>query len=541
MKLSRSYYIAGITLCLLTLSFGGYYEFINTIFAGVLIIFFLYEVLIRKTKLQPLTDSFWLGAILLLGYAISIFYAVDSGIAAEGLAKKSLFFVWGCILLLLTQAERKRLLLWVPYIGFALVVSSGICYFIPPLQEYVFQNNRLGGWFQYANTCGGFLLIGGVLLLLKENKSRFDYVVLLVLLAGILLTGSRSTALLLIGTIVYLLFKMPAIRKQLLIASGLFVVGVLAFMFLTGNTSNIARLATLFTQSSTIYGRALYNYDGFSQLLAHPFGLGYLGFYFIQNQVQTGLYSVRYVHNDWLQIGLDIGMIPMLLILIILVRNLWKMRNNTDFSVVLFLLFAQSFMEFNLEYSVMGLLLMLCLNGQSISGIRHPLIQKSSTVVAAILLLPLLYISIPLSLAHFDKTETALTLYPYETNEQLKLLSQCNDENKADKLADSILSQNQTCSLAYDAKAIIEMNKGRYPEAIEYMKKSIEYNRYEPQGYAQLEWLLAQIIEQQLAPDTNYYREEYEYLQLLKQQNQASVSYFGERIRDKVTLTKQID
>lgn len=538
MKQSRSYYIAGITLCLLTLSFGGYYEFVNTIFAGLLIIFFLYETLICKSKIQSITDSFWFGTILLVGYGISIFYAIDSGIAAEGLAKKSLFFVWGCILLLLTQTERKRLLLWIPYIGFAMVILCGIAYFIPVLQEYVFQNNRLGGWFQYANTCGGFLLIGSVILLLKESRSKLDYIMLLVLLGGILLTGSRSTALLLIFCIIYFIFKMPALRKQLLIGSGLLIVGILAILLLTGNTSNIARITTLFTQSSTIYGRALYNYDGISQLTAHPFGLGYLGFYFIQNKIQTGLYSVRYIHNDWLQIGLDIGILPMILILVIIIKNLWQMRKKSNHSIVLLLLFLQSFMEFNLEYSVMGLLLMLFLSEQSLPNVKPQIIQKSSIAICTAALIPLIYISIPLSLAYMDKTELALKLYPYETNEQLKLLSQSTNENEVAKLAEQILKQNKTCSLAYDAKAIVEMNNGLYPEAVTSMKKSIEYNRFEPQGYEQLEWLLTQIVEQEVVPDTSYYMLEYENLQLLKEQNQEAVSYFGKRINDKVKLTK---
>ncbi len=538
MKVSRSYYIAGVILCLLTLSFGGYYEFINTIFAAILAFVFLYETIIKKSRIQNFTDSFWFGLVLLLGYGISIFYAVDSGIAVEGLGKKSLFFIWGCFLLLLTSQEKKRLLSLVPYIGFAMVISCCIAYFIPALRDYVFQENRLGGWFQYANTCGGFLLLGSVILLLKEKRKVLDYVILSALLVGILLTGSRSTMLLMILAMLYFIIKVPALRKGLLLAMVILFAGIVSIMLITGGTDNIARITTLFTQSSTVYGRVLYNYDGFTQLFTHPFGLGYLGFFFIQNSVQTGLYSVRYVHNDWLQIGLDIGILPMLLILIILAMNLWKMRKNSENFILLLLLFLQGFMEFNLEYSVMGLLIMLCLNEQSIPKPNLKIWKKASVTICIVTLLPLVYMSIPLTLGYMDKSETALKFYPWETNEQLKLLSQSSDENEVTKLADKILLQNETCSLAYDAKAIVAINNGLYPEAVDFMKKSIQYNRFEPQGYEQLEWLLTQIVEQNVVDNTDYYLWEYDQLQLLKRQNQDAVSYFGKRINDKVELIK---
>jgi len=523
-------------MCLLALSFGGYYEFVNTIFSSILILIFLFEVFIHKANIQNITDSFWFGIVLFLGYGISCFYAVDQGIALEGVGKKSLFLVWGCILLLLSKEEKKSLLSWIPYIGVAMVISSGIGYFIPALQEYVFTQNRLTGWFQYANTCGGFLLVGSVILVLKEKKSKWEIATLLFLLVGILLTGSRSTFLILMLVYVYLLIKISAMRKSLFLAGVIAVVGIVLVMVFTGNTDNIARITTLFSESSTIYGRALYNYDGFHQLIKHPFGLGYLGFFYIQNGIQTGLYSVRYIHNDWLQIGLDIGLLPMSLVLIILFRNLWKRRKDTVEFLILFVLILQSFMEFNLEYSVMGMMLMLCLREESISLSKDKFIKTVTVSVCSIMLLPLIYISIPLTLGYMDKSELALKYYPWETNEQLKLLSQCEDEKKAEELAQDILKRNETCSLAYDALGIVAINEGRYKDAVTYMKKSIDYNRYEIQGYEQLEWLLIQVVQQAVTDDVDYYVNEYEKLSQLKEKNQKEVSYFGEKIVDKVKL-----
>lgn len=538
MKQSRTYYVAGITLFLLTLAFGGYYEFVNTIFSGVLILYFLFEVFVKKAKPNLFTDSFWFGLVLLAGYAISIMYAVDRGIAAEGLAKKSLFFVWGCILLLLTQKERHQLLGWVPYIGSIMTITCCITYFIAPLKEYSFQLGRLGGWFQYANTCGGFLLIGFVLILLKEKRNRLDYCMLPILLAGMFLTGSRSTILLFFFAIIYFIIKIKALRKWLLIFTGLLIVTLVCLSFFGNWENTLTRITTIVSNSSTLFGRALYNYDGIHLLLKQPLGLGYLGFFFIQTSIQTGIYSVRYIHNDWLQIGLDIGIVWMLLILFLIVANLWKMRKSNTF-LVLLLLFLHGFAEFNLEYSVMGLLIMLCLNEQSLPKIPTKACKKVSIGLCSILLLPLLYISIPLTLSYFDNSDACIALYPFETNEKLKLLSSTQDEMQASALADEILMQNPTCSLAYDAKAIVSINNGLYPEAIYFLNQSIHYSRFYPQAYEQLEWLLTQIIEQGVTDNNDFYIEEYNKLQKLKQKNQDAVSYFGKKINQKVNLIKQ--
>lgn len=88
----------------------------------------------------------------------------------------------------------------------------------------------------------------------------------------------------------------------------------------------------------------------------------------------------------------------------------------------------------------------------------------------------------------------------------------------------------------YDALAVVAVNEARYEDAVAYMKKSIEYNRFEPQGYEQLEWLLQQIVEQEVVENTEYYLTEYDALQTLKEENRNAVSYFGKKIRDKVEL-----
>ena len=61
---------------------------------------------------------------------------------------------------------------------------------------------------------------------------------------------------------------------------------------------------------STFIGRIIYFKYGLRLIAKNPFGLGYLGFYYTEQFNQTAVYSVRYIHNELLQLLLDIGWLP---------------------------------------------------------------------------------------------------------------------------------------------------------------------------------------------------------------------------------------
>ena len=65
------------------------------------------------------------------------------------------------------------------------------------------------------------------------------------------------------------------------------------------------------------------------------------------------------------------------------------MRKSNPHFIVLLVLFLQGFMEFNLEYSVMGLLIMLCLNEKSISAAGAETLKRICVAVCGMVFVPL--------------------------------------------------------------------------------------------------------------------------------------------------------
>ena len=81
---------------------------------------------------------------------------------------------------------------------------------------------------------------------------------------------------------------------------------------------DVQRLLRLTLNSSTLNGRILYWYDAVKMIVKNPLGLGYMGYFFMQPQFQTGNYVTKYVHNDILQLVLDAGIVVAVLFVCLL-------------------------------------------------------------------------------------------------------------------------------------------------------------------------------------------------------------------------------
>ena len=113
--------------------------------------------------------------------------------------------------------------------------------------------------------------------------------------------------------------------------------------------------------------RLLYYKDGLTMLCQEPWGYGTYGYYMAQRRIQTGsTYFVKYIHNFWLQVLLDGGLISGLLFSWLLLKTLLTLLWGRIFGAVQrqarrigVLLLAHAFWDFDLEFSYAFLLLWL--------------------------------------------------------------------------------------------------------------------------------------------------------------------------------------
>ena len=425
--------------------------------------------------------TFWATAVLLFSYLAVSLWAVDPAMNLLGIVKflPMLLFVIACEQAG-DEAKQKAFLLF-PYSAAVMTVLTFLLGLIPSLRVYFYVGVRLAGFFEYPNTFAMYLLLGIPCLLETKKWTVKEVLCTVILLAGILLSGSRAVLLIMALMVLIYVFRVKSKVTRVALPSifGLLIVGAVLYALISGDRETIGRILTLSFESSTMNGRLLYYFDAARTILTHPFGLGYMGYYFIQGSIQTGVYSIVHIHNDLLQFLLDVGWIPAGLFAYAVIRSFIK----ADFTrrVMILLLCLHSLMDFDLQFVAMDLLLLLMMDH---SG-KKKYVLKSAAVPAAGVLLAVfsIYFGIAAGLYQYNRDAEAVAMFPGHTLAQLNMLTTDTDAVTMNRRADSIISHNKSASLAWSAKARVAMAKGDVAHMMEYKPEAIRLAKYRLEEY----------------------------------------------------------
>lgn len=471
-----------VFLLLAPFFYGGFMEWVSCLYAIGLIGYLL--CCMRKKGLLTVRSNLTLCAlgILVLFYGLSGFWAVDHGMALVGFCKFLPLPLFALAVMQMGQEERWRLLEAVPVSGGMMVVLSLGLGQLSPFQGMIFENGRLGGFFQYPNTFAVFLLAGVIFLAGKAHWGRLEFLNLLISVAGIAMTGSRTVFFLLAAVLVIfcLVFKGKK-RWVLCLLLAVLVLGSSLYVIVTGNLSTVGRYLTVSFGSSTLLGRLLYYKDALPVILKAPFGLGYLGYFYRQGSFQTGVYSVMHIHNEFLQILLDVGWIPAVLLVIALVSSLVRQRDLIR-RMLLAVIVVHCMVDFDLQFISVGFVLLLAVDLER--GKLYVYHKKMPwQIVGAVLAGFCLWIGIASGFYQFGYSAAAARLYPGYTQARVSMLPQLDDPEEMEKAADQILSWNQSVSLAYSAMARAAYARGDFANMIIYKQQAITLSKYELAEY----------------------------------------------------------
>ncbi|MCR4843300.1 MAG: hypothetical protein K5840_08575, partial [Eubacterium sp.] len=339
-------------------------------------------------------------------------------------------------------------------------------------------------------------------------------------------------------------------------------------LMLTGEGA-LSRITEISLTESTLVGRALYALDALPLLVKYPLGLGYMGYYYIQNSIQTGWYSVMFVHNDLLQLGLDAGIVPMVCYAAAVVWGLFSRQVSSPMKTMLAVLFVHGLLDFDMAFSGMAFLMLLILDdvkiGRSVrmdagdedgdpadvddedgnpadvvdikpspGGIPVALRTKC---VLGLFALAGVYLCVPLAAFKAGNTELTLRLYPSHTEALIAELSETEDADEAKALAEGILSHNKYCALAWYAKAMVADIDGDYDAMIKYGRRAIDLDYFNVEEYRNYVNLLYDGL---ISGDEDAYekcRQEVLALPDLMDENMQKLSPLGKMIDDQPELT----
>ncbi len=405
-------------------------------------------------------------------YLLSVLYAVDSGTAFMGFVK------WMPVLLFLIAImqyddARNRLLRYLPYLIAAVTAVCAVLSFFAPFSPYFVFAGRFAGFLQYPNTFAILLLICELILVSNFKKNIFDILTLLVFIGGIIYTGSRTAfAIAIVANFAFVFFiSNRKVKISVLVGTVVAVAAVIAVALIADNEV-IDRLLKFSVNSSTLNGRLLYYLDALPIILKHPFGIGYLGYFYMQQSVQTGVYSVMFIHNDLLQLILDIGWVPGIALVVAVVKTVFAKGTEPFRRIAVSALCLHSLFEFNLQFIAIFCLLILLLDYNK--GEKKEFKVKGAALFAvAVIGVIGIYMSIALGLSYFRNYAAADALYPYNTQNKIKLLTKAETE-EANAIADSIIEQNEYVAVAYSAKARYAYKNGDFGNVIIYKRKVLK-------------------------------------------------------------------
>lgn len=471
-----------LTWLLGTLPFcsGGFYPFLSIPVSGLLIF-----QLLRERK-KPLRVYMCPGGAALLGmllcFGLTILWAVDRGMAPFGLISFLPVALLGLVLMQLEPEEKSGLYRGVPLSAAVMTCASIPLTFVPAFRETLMPDNRLAGFMEYPNTYALFLLVGVILSLTREEFRKRDYLMAAISMLGILLSGSRTTFILLVLALGVICLTGRRIRLW---------AGAFGILVLTVTVSTVAsrlgvfqeggRYLTTSAQSSTFLTRLLYFRDALGVVLTHPFGMGYMGYAGIQGSIQHGVYHVTYVHNELLQLLMDVGWIPVALLIWAFVRAFFKKRASCRNRLLLIAILGHCMMDFDLQFLAVWFLLVPLLElheGKSLA-----LSRRTISGCGAVAMVLVLWLGTGDLLYRSGAVEACLKVTPFHTLALTRQLPGETDLAVLEETADRILKLNSHVSLAYSAKANAAYGAGDIRTMIESKTGAIENSPYDLEEY----------------------------------------------------------
>lgn len=475
-----------ILICVLVCAgaglWGGFYPFTIALWGGIFSALLVVLYRQKRALYFPKNLSGYVMLILIACSVLSVCTAVDRGMALIGVLRILVIGEFWLLWNNLDKEEREATFQAIPLAGVVWTVVSLVAYFLPVCRDFFYRAERLGGPFQYSNTYALFLLVGIVILLASSEWNWKRMAETAFLFAGILMTGSRSVAVLAVVTLVYFFLtgKMGWKKKiGLIVGAAVFTVVLQMLLRL-----DLGRLLRLTLESSTLNGRFLYWLDALPVIFQHPLGLGYMGYFYVQPQIQTGNYTTRFVHNELLQSALDYGWIAAAVLILLLIYSLF--HNSPRNRVILLILAIHSLFDFDLQFSVMVCIGLMCVRQDASASFQ----VRSSVVQAVIGLLGcvFLYFTVAFFAEYIGTYTLSLWLYPGNTTARENLMYQ--EENAIDQ-AKILIDSNGMLASAYEVMLRDASMQGKYEDALNYEKQMLQCAGFESYYYNQAVYYLS--------------------------------------------------
>lgn len=262
-------------------------------------------VLFNKTPLI-MTKAHFLIISIALCYWVSVLYAVDTEAAIIEASRISSVVPLSFMLSLISQEQFVKLLYRLPWVGSFLVLVG--------LVFHLQREGRLESLLQYANALAILLLVCILIsiLAIAMKKSKQHVFLMTINVVGLLMTFSRSVWVLWLVSVIMMLIVIPITRKKkiLISLSSAHLLGLMIAMLVKQDIwFFLNRVSSIQAKTSEFQIRFVYWKDSIRMFMDYAFGgTGGGGWALLQQAYQSQRYYVKFIHNHYIQVFLDVGL-----------------------------------------------------------------------------------------------------------------------------------------------------------------------------------------------------------------------------------------
>lgn len=171
-------------------------------------------------------------------------------------------------------------------------------------------------------------------------------------------------------------------------------------------------------------------------------------------EASSGVYSVAYVHNELLQLLIDVGWLPAGLCAAAGIHGIFSRSASMRQRMLLVVLLGHALVDFDLQFLAIWLLLLpaLQIDGGKCCRLRRTG-AMSVTLLASCFLAVSLWLSTGDLLFLTGNAQAALRITPFYTRAIEKQLTTLDDAEQLNAVADRLLACSPHSALGHDAKA----------------------------------------------------------------------------------------
>lgn len=449
----------------------------------VLVVLILYRIIKNRELVFCKDVKFIMILIWAFSYLVTVFYSRDAELSFLGFLK---FFTVPLFLTLVMQYKSENKNKWFDVVAKIGAIMVSIILVVTLGEKIIgsgnnmfFYENRLAGFFNYANSFALFLLIGLIITGFKKEIKIIDFAVMNLLLIGILLTNSRAIMIITAFSYLLILIFNKEIRKKNFINLGIMIITAIIVTLIMNNFGVNNRLAGITGNSSEWLLRILYYKDALRLLRENIFGYGYMAWWYMQEGFQTGAYDAQFVHNGFLQIALDVGVIPALLVVSIFIMGFFDKKVVARDRILMMVILGHSLIDFNMQFMAIMLTLFMTLEFDVKFKVKDNFKLRGGVVVIGGIYV---FFCAATTFNAFENYELGNSMFPYSIalNKELEM---CDDANKRMEIAEKLYVKNKYFLNASALLSQKEQYLGNYEKAHEYEIWIVKNKKYTMLNY----------------------------------------------------------